>query len=135
SYDSLSLYYVGMGGNTNTTTRFRKYVGDGTKPLLYEHDRKLEANHTYHVRTEVVDGVTTFTVDGQELFRHNDPDPLTSGYFGLRSTYSCQAIDNVRIYRLINYTKIFFCTLVSKLCRPVSTCIGLVKYDASVWDL
>lgn len=102
SYDSLSLYYVGMGGNTNTTTRFRKYVGDGTKPLLYEHDRKLEANHTYHVRTEVVDGVTTFTVDGQELFRHNDPDPLTSGYFGLRSTYSRQAIDNVRIYRLNN---------------------------------
>lgn len=102
SYDSLSLYYVGMGGNTNTTTRFRKYGGDGSKPLLYEHDRKLEANHTYHVRTEVMDGVTTFSVDGQELFRHHDPDPLTSGYFGLRSTYSRQAIDNVRIYRLNN---------------------------------
>jgi len=26
-YDSLSLYYVGMGGNKNTTTRFRKYNG------------------------------------------------------------------------------------------------------------
>lgn len=24
-YDSLNMYYVGMGGNTNTTTRFRKY--------------------------------------------------------------------------------------------------------------
>ncbi|MBD1434671.1 methyltransferase [Sphingobacterium sp. DN00404] len=102
SYDSLSLYYVGMGGNNNTTTRFRKYEGDGTKPLLYEHDRRLEANHTYRIRTEVINGVTTFSVDGQELFSHRDPDPLTHGYFGLRSTYSRQAIDNVRIYRLNN---------------------------------
>lgn len=102
SYDSLSLYYVGMGGNTNTTTRFRKYEGDGTKPLLYEHDDLLKANHTYLIRTEVIDGVTTFSVDGQELFSHNDPNPLTQGYFGFRSTYSRQAIDNVRIYRLNN---------------------------------
>lgn len=100
SYDTLSLYYVGIGGNTNTTTRFRKYHGDGTKPLLYEHDRKLEANHTYRVRTEVIDGVTTVSVDGEELFRYQDPEPLTQGYFGFRSTYSRQAIDNVRIYRL-----------------------------------
>jgi len=100
SYDSLSLYYVGMGGNTNTTTRFRKYEGDGTKPLLYEHKHRLEANHTYRIRTEVIDGVTTFSVDGQVLFSHTDPAPLTSGYFGFRSTYSRQAIDNVRIYQL-----------------------------------
>src|SRR5690606_2709702 len=100
SYDSLSLYYVGMGGNTNTTTRFRKYNGDGTKPLLYEHDRMLEANHTYHIRTAVIDGVTTFSVDGQVLFTHTDPAPLTSGYFGFRSTYSRQSIDNVRVYQL-----------------------------------
>lgn len=102
SYDSLSLYYVGMGGNTNTTTRFRKYEADGTKPLLYEHDSRLESNRTYRIRTEVINGITTFSVDGQELFRHSDPDPLTSGYFGFRSTYSRQAIDNLRIYRLSN---------------------------------
>jgi hypothetical protein len=30
-YDSLNLYYVGMGGNRNTTTRFRKYDGNGDK--------------------------------------------------------------------------------------------------------
>ena len=28
-YDTLSLYYIGMGGNTNTTTRFRKYIDYG----------------------------------------------------------------------------------------------------------
>src|SRR5438067_294848 len=37
-YDSLRTYYVGMGGNDNTTTRFRRYAGDGTKPLLPEYD-------------------------------------------------------------------------------------------------
>lgn len=100
TYNPLSLYYVGMGGNTNTTTRFRKYEGDGTKPLLYEHTRRLEANHTYRIRTEVIDGVTTFSVDGHLLFSHTDPHPLTKGYFGFRSTYSRQSIDNVRIYQL-----------------------------------
>ena len=27
-YNPLKCYYVGLGGNTNTTTRFRRYVGD-----------------------------------------------------------------------------------------------------------
>jgi hypothetical protein len=27
-YNELRAYYVGQGGNTNTTTRFRRYVGD-----------------------------------------------------------------------------------------------------------
>lgn len=101
SYDSLSLYYVGMGGNTNTTTRFRKYEGDGSKPLLYErNDHLLEANRTYHIRTIVKDSVTTFSVDGQVIFSHHDPSPLTRGYFGFRSTWSRQCIDNVRVYQL-----------------------------------
>lgn len=101
SYDSLSLYYVGVGGNTNTTTRFRKYEGDGTKPLLYErNDHLLEANRTYRIRTEVKDGITTFSVDGHVLFTHTDPSPLTRGYFGFRSTYSRHAIDNFKVYQL-----------------------------------
>lgn len=100
SYDSLSLYYVGVGGNYNSTTRFRKYEGDGSKPLLYEHPLRLKANHTYRVRTEVRDSVTTFSLDGEILFSHRDPAPLTEGYFGFRSTYSRQSIDQIRIYRL-----------------------------------
>ena len=46
-YDNLNLYYVGMGGNTNSTTRFRKY-GDNERRLLKEYTDKahlLEANH------------------------------------------------------------------------------------------
>ena len=100
-YDSLSLYYVGMGGNTNSTTRFRKYEGTGAKPLLYErNDRLLETNRTYHIRTVVKDSITTFWVDGELLFSHKDPHPLSQGYFGFRSTYSRQAIDNFKVYRL-----------------------------------
>ena len=27
-YNDLLTYYVGLGGNRNTTTRFRRYIGD-----------------------------------------------------------------------------------------------------------
>ncbi len=34
-YDSLRTYYVGIGGNRNSTTRMRRYVGRaGDRPLL-----------------------------------------------------------------------------------------------------
>ena len=39
-YDALRLYYVGYGANENKTTRLRRYPGDGSKPLLPEHDLK-----------------------------------------------------------------------------------------------
>ena len=55
-YDSLRLYYTGMGGHFNTKTRFRKYVGNGEKPLLPEHDLSdskylIQANTSYTIRT------------------------------------------------------------------------------------
>ena len=61
-YDSIRTYYVGMGGNENTTTRFRRYAGDGNKPLLPEHDLRdkkflIEANKTYHLRVVARNGV------------------------------------------------------------------------------
>ena len=38
-YNQLRAYYVGQGGNSNTTTRFRRYIGDvEDRPLLPEHD-------------------------------------------------------------------------------------------------
>ncbi|HTS25045.1 MAG TPA: DUF6250 domain-containing protein [Bryobacteraceae bacterium] len=30
-YNQLRAYYVGQGGNSNTTTRFRRYIGDNRK--------------------------------------------------------------------------------------------------------
>ncbi|MGV3604419.1 MAG: DUF6250 domain-containing protein [Dyadobacter fermentans] len=102
-YDSLSLYYVGFGGNTNTTTRFRKYHGDGTKPLLKEQldaPHLLKPNHTYHIVVTVKDGRTTFSADGKVLFDWTDPAPLTAGWFGFRSTQARHAIDRFRVWKL-----------------------------------
>lgn len=103
SYDSLSLYYVGMGGNTNTTTRFRKYEGNGQKILLQEYldaAHLLTANQTYHVDIVVKDGVVTFSVDDIVYFSYNDPSPLRKGYFGFRSTWSRQEISNFSVKQL-----------------------------------
>ena len=34
-YNDLLTYYVGLGGNRNTTTRIRRYIGDPVlRPLL-----------------------------------------------------------------------------------------------------
>ncbi|MFP3670090.1 DUF6250 domain-containing protein, partial [Priestia sp. SIMBA_032] len=51
-YDTLDLYYAGVGGNDNTTTRFRHYNGTSSRPLLAEYTAPpwlLRANHAYHV--------------------------------------------------------------------------------------
>lgn len=103
SYDSLSLYSVGFGGNTNSTTRFRKYHGNGQKPLLREYldsGHLLKANHTYHIVITVVDGRTTFSVDGDMLFDFTDPAPLRAGWFGFRSTAARHAVDRFRVWRV-----------------------------------
>lgn len=102
-YDSLQLYYVGMGGNTNKTTRFRKYQGNGERTLLQEYtdaSHLLQPNKTYHIKTVVQNGATSFWVDGVCYFTYTDPTPLRKGYFGLRSTKSRQEVDNVVIYSL-----------------------------------
>jgi len=102
-YDSLDLYYVGMGGNTNKTTRFRKYHSNGEKPILQEYNDKehlLQANKTYHITITVKNNTTTFDVDGETFFTYNDPYILKEGYFGFRSTKSRQAIDEIKVYKL-----------------------------------
>ena len=102
-YDSLRLYYVGFGGNTNTTTRFRKYYGDGQKPLIREYldsDHLLKANKTYHITIIVSNGTSYFWVDGVRFFEFKDSRPFTKGYFGFRSTAARHAIDNFKVFQL-----------------------------------
>lgn len=102
-YDSLQLYYAGIGGNTNTTTRFRKYTGNGDKPVLQEYTDSphlLKANHRYHIQILIRDGLTECRVDGATWFSYQDPLPFTSGYFGFRTTKSRQVISGFTIYRL-----------------------------------
>ena len=103
SYDSLQLYYVGMGGNSNSTTRFRKYEGNGERTLLKEYRDSahlLQPNMLYNIMIEVKDKTVRYSVNGEIFFEYGDPAPLREGYFGFRSTKSRQAIDNIKIYQL-----------------------------------
>jgi len=106
-YDTLATYYVGYGGNGNTTTRFRRYNGTGARPLLAEHDLGdsgrdtsvlLRPNHVYQIRL-VTDahGHTEYWRDGECLFAYDDPAPLREGYFGIRTVRSHLVIRNLRI--------------------------------------
>jgi hypothetical protein len=95
-YDTLQAYYLGIGGNRNTTTRMRRYIAiPGQRPLLPEHDRKdalLVPNRWIHIGL-IADGHTIAVErDGTRLFTLNDPAPYASGWFALRTTWSHLAI-------------------------------------------
>lgn len=103
-YHSLHTYYVGYGGNNNSTTRFRRYDGNEERPLLPEHDLKdqrvmLEGNHTYHLRLVARDGVAEYWRDGERIFSFRDPAPLTSGWFAIRTVRSHLVVKNLVIKR------------------------------------
>jgi len=102
-YDSLLLYYVGFGGNSNTTTRFRKYTGNGERVLLSDltdQEHLLKPNKNYSIKIVVYDGLSKFFVDDKEFFSFQDTNSITAGYFGFRTTQSRQEIDDFKIYRL-----------------------------------
>lgn len=103
-YDGLRLYYVGYGANENATTRFRRYPGDGTRPLeegadLREARFMNVPNKTVRIRL-VADGQRAqFYRDGELIFDVPDKAPLTEGWFGFRTTRSHMKLDNFRVYR------------------------------------
>lgn len=102
-YDTLQMYYVGMGGNYNTTTRMRRYDGKGFLQIVGEYTDSahlLKPNKKYHIKIKVENGVSSFSVDDKEYFSFKDDKPLTNGWFAIRSTKSRQLIDNVRIWQL-----------------------------------
>jgi lysophospholipase L1-like esterase len=98
-YDNLSLYYVGIGGNSNTTTRFRKY-DKGERTLLAENAELLQPNKEYEIQIAVYNGCTRLSVDGKEYFSYRDPAPLREGHFGFRTTHSHQEIRDFKVYQL-----------------------------------
>ena len=102
-YDSLLTYYVGYGGNNNTTTRFRRYDGTAARPLLPAHDLRetrflLVPNHPYRIElTALPDGTVQFRRDGELIFDYRDPVPLTTGWFALRTVRSHLVVRDLRI--------------------------------------
>ena len=106
SYDVLRTYYVGYGGNNNTTTRFRRYDGSGARPLLREHDLSapeflLQPDHDYRIALLVTaEGRVQFIRDGQVVFDWRDPAPLRSGWFGFRTVHSQIEISDFKVHGL-----------------------------------
>jgi hypothetical protein len=106
-YNNLLSYYVGLGGNGNTTTRFRRYIGSETeRPLLPENDRTspaglLRPNVFQTIRLVADDGLIQYYRDEQRLFEYEDPHPYTHGWFAIRTTKSHLRIRHFRVYRLI----------------------------------
>lgn len=102
---ALQLYYMGFGGNSNTTTRFRRYTGDergieepAYRPdILIEHrgqEQRLAPNRWYRIQLEAVDGRVRYLIDGQCLADWQDEQPLTEGWFGFRTTWSHTLLTN-----------------------------------------
>ena len=118
---SLQLYYVGLGGNHNTTTRFRRYDGDEAaitdkekRPaILKEYTDEahlLKPNKWYHIRLESMNGRVTYTIDGERLVDFRDAHPLNEGWFGFRTTLSRTRIANFR----------YSCTPIEKQPRHIT---------------
>jgi hypothetical protein len=104
-YDALRTYYVGQGGNENTTTRFRRYAGGGDKPLLPGYDRRepavlLKGNQPYRITLmALADGTVRYYRDGELIFEFKDPAPLKEGWFGFRTVHSRLRIRDFHVNR------------------------------------
>lgn len=102
-YDTMLAYYVGIGGNRNTTTRLRRYVGEaGNRPILPDHDLgapEFMITPNKWTRITLVAGAEDFSVkrDGEPLFTYALDMPYTKGHFGLRTTKSHLRYRNIRI--------------------------------------
>jgi len=104
SYNDLTLFYVGIGGNNNSTTRFRRYDGSGERILLAEKNEKpflLEAGRSDTISTFVRTSKrqTEVWMNGKLLFA-DEHIQNTKGYFGLRLTASRQVIKWLTISKL-----------------------------------
>lgn len=105
-YNDLVTYYVGLGGNWNTTTRFRRYIGNpSSRPLLPKHDLSspealLEPNHKQRIML-IADGrQIEYWRDGVRLLHYDDAAPYTRGWFAIRTTRSHLRIERLRIYEI-----------------------------------
>ncbi len=108
---SLRLYYVGYGGNSNTTTRFRRYDGneagvteeEARPAILKEYTDSahlLKPNHWYHIRITNENNRVCYYIDGERIVDFRDADPLTEGWFGFRTTLSRTRITGFRVESL-----------------------------------
>ncbi len=105
-YNTLLTYYAGLGGNRNTTTRMRRYVGDPVlRPLRPGDDLAgdpymLVPNRRQTIRLVANGKLIEYWRDGTRIFSMEDAASYESGWFALRTTYSHLRVSNLRIRRL-----------------------------------
>jgi len=107
-YHSLRLYYVGHGKDYATgigRVRFRRYPGDGSRPLLPEHildDNSflISGNVTRRVRVVACQDRIQYFSDGEMIYDFLDLSPYTNGWFAFRTVHSHLTIDNFRVFQL-----------------------------------
>ena len=85
---------MGYGGNHNSTTRFRRYFGSTAKtddtlsrPVIKEYTDKahlLLPDQWYHIQIRVEKGITSYRINGEELFQLSIKEREGDGHFGLR---------------------------------------------------
>ncbi len=109
-YNALRMYYVGLGGNGNTTTRFRRYIGDAVeRPLLPENDlsvaqhpdKGIAANRTQQITLIADGGLIQYWRDNEKIFEMNDLHPYTEGWFGIRTTKNHMQVRKLKVTQLI----------------------------------
>lgn len=105
NYDSLRLYYMGVGGHDNSKTRFRRYTGNGERPLLPEHDLSdpkylIKPNTVNHIRIIAFNDIIQYYRNGEKMINFKDDNPYTSGYFGFRTVNNHMTVDNFKVYQL-----------------------------------
>jgi alpha-L-rhamnosidase len=105
-YHALRCYYVGLGGNNNSTTRFRRYVGSPTtRPLLREHDLSeaqflITPNVKRKIQLVACDGLIQYWYDRKKIFELKDARPYTRGWFAFRTVSNHMTIENFEVRRL-----------------------------------
>jgi hypothetical protein len=94
----------GAGGRDaqgGTKARIRIRRDPGFRLLAETFAYHCRAGQTYHIGLVKRGGDIRFSVDGTELLRATDPDPLDGGYFGLRTFRTFLWWDDIRL-RLID---------------------------------
>ena len=93
-YKTLTLFYVGYGGNYNSTTRFRQYYSGlpgqddkEVRPVIKEYtdsEYLLKPGKWYRIRIVVKKNISRFYVDDELLFLRKMKLQEADGNFGLR---------------------------------------------------
>lgn len=102
-YDVMRTYYVGLGGNSNTSSRFRRYIGNGERPLLPQHDLSapddlIVANRPYRIRLIAYGGRIEYWRDDRRMFALDDPAPYRRGWFALRTTWNHMTVRDFSVW-------------------------------------